>query len=147
MRDSLDALDNKRLNKQILETYQILNILSGQSQSGAWRNHPAVLMWVGAEAELWRYGQIAMSLAEMRGIKTDKNKSNFKALSKIAATFWEDNDPIWRKTPSILKRVTTTHKANLYRKDPIYYASYANSVYDKHNKPCCESCQYFWPTH
>jgi len=43
-RESLDALDNKRLNKQILEGYQILKVLSGASPSGAWRNHPAVLM-------------------------------------------------------------------------------------------------------
>jgi hypothetical protein len=37
------TLDNKRLNKQILESYQILKVLSNQSSSGAWRNHPAVL--------------------------------------------------------------------------------------------------------
>ena len=49
-RESLDALDNKRLNKQILECYQILNILTGNSKSNAWRNHPAVLMWEGAES-------------------------------------------------------------------------------------------------
>ena len=147
MRDSLDALDNKRLNKQILETYQILNILSGQSKSNAWAHHPAVLMWEGAEAELWRYGQIAMSLAEMRGIRTDKNKSNFKALSSKSAIYWGDDEPLWRKSPSTLKRVTATHKANLYRKDPIYYVEYASSVYDSNNKPCCDTCQYYWPTH
>jgi hypothetical protein len=41
---SAQTLDNKRLNKQILEGYQILKVLSGASPSGAWRNHPAVLM-------------------------------------------------------------------------------------------------------
>ena len=71
-RESLDALDNKRLNKQILECYQILNILTGNSKSNAWRNHPAVLMWEGAEAELYRYAMTAVVLAEYRGIKTDK---------------------------------------------------------------------------
>lgn len=49
------ALDNKRLNKQILECYQILNVLSGRSKTGAWRNHPAVLMWKGYEHGLWEY--------------------------------------------------------------------------------------------
>ena len=52
-RTSLDVLDNKRLNKQILECYQILNVLSGNSV--AWRNHPAVLMWAGSEQNLWVY--------------------------------------------------------------------------------------------
>jgi len=147
MRDSLDALDNKRLNKQILETYQILKVLSGQSQSNAWRNHPAVLMWEGAENELWRYGQTAMVLAEMRGIKTDKNKQNFKDLAKIAVSGWGDEEPAWRINPTTIKRVNTTHKANLYRKDPEYYAEYAFAVNDEYNQPCCDTCQYYWPTH
>ena len=147
MRVSLDALDNKRLNKQILETYQILNILSGKSKSNAWQNHPAVLMWAGAEDELWRYGMIAIRLAELRGIKTDGNKSNFDSLVKSSYKYWQNNEPLWRKNPNILKLVNTTHKANLYIKDPIYYANYADAVYDKNNKPCCDGCKYYWPTH
>ena len=146
-RDSLDALDNKRLNKQVLETYQILKVLSGQSPSNAWRNHPAVLMWEGAENELYRYGMTAIAMADMRGIKTENNMSNFKALAKIAALSWGDGDPAWIKAPTILKRVNATHQANLYRKDPIYYAEFADAVYSEYNKPCCEGCQYFWPTH
>lgn len=45
--DAARALDNKRLNKQILECYQILNVLSGRSKGNGWKNHPAVLMWKG----------------------------------------------------------------------------------------------------
>lgn len=147
MRDSLDALDNKRLNKQVLETYQILKVLSGQSPSNAWRNHPAVLMWEGAEDELWRYGMTAIAMADMRNIKTENNLANFKSLAKISATHWQNNEPAWRKNPTIVKRVNTTHQANLYRKDPIYYEHYADSVNNEYNKPCCDGCQYFWPTH
>ena len=147
VRDSLDALDNKRLNKQILETYQILNVLSGNSKSGAWQNHPAVLMWVGAEEELWRYGMTAIKLANMRGIKTDKNLFNFDKLVESSAHLWGKDEPMWKKNPTTLKLVNATHRANLYRKDPIYYADYANSVYDSNNKPCCDTCQYYWPTH
>jgi hypothetical protein len=147
-RESLDALDNKRLNKQILECYQILNILTGNSKSNAWRNHPAVLMWEGAEAELYRYAMTAVVLADMRGIKTDKNKENLEKLSRSRASLmWEDNTPIWASSPSIIKRVNATHKANLYRKDPIFYAEFASSVTDKNNRPCCDRCLYYWPTH
>lgn len=145
--ESLNALDNKRLNKQILETYQILNILSGQSKSGAWRNHPAVLMWEGAESELYRYAMNAITIANHRGIKTDKNKSNIMSLVKKSASIWDDDIPLWRKSPSILKRVTTTHKANLYIKDPVFYAHFKSSVEDVNNKPCCDGCKYFWVTH
>ena len=67
------ALDNKRLNKQILEGYQILKVLSNRSESGAWRNHPAVLMWKGAEYSLRTYINAMIIEAKHRGIKTDKN--------------------------------------------------------------------------
>ena len=146
-RESLDALDNKRLNKQILECYQILKVLSKQSPSNAWRNHPAVLMWEGAENELWRYAMTAVKLADMRGIKTENNLANLKALAKTSVLSWGDNDPAWVKSPIVIKRVNATHQANLYRKDPIYYAHYADSVNSEYNKPCCSTCQYYWPTH
>lgn len=147
-RESLDSLDNKRLNKQILETYQILNILTGNSKSNAWKNHPAVLMWEGAESELYRYGMTAIVLADMRGIKVDKNLANMQSLVKSRKSLaWQDNEPLWSKTPSILKRVNATHKANLYRKDPIYYSEFYSAVNDTYNKPCCDRCQYFWVTH
>ena len=51
-RTSLDVLDNKRLNKQILEGYQILKLLSDYSDKKAWAHHPAVLMWKGHEYSL-----------------------------------------------------------------------------------------------
>jgi len=147
-RNSLDALDSKRLNKQILECYQILNILTGTSKSNAWRNHPAVLMWEGAEAELYRYAMTAVVLADMRGIKTDKNKSNLESLSRNRKSLmWGDDTPRWAINPTTIKRVNATHKANLYRKDPIYYAEFASSVNDPYNKPCFDRCQYYWPTH
>ena len=145
---SAQTLDNKRLNKQILECYQILNILTGTSKSNAWRNHPAVLMWEGAEAELYRYAMTAVVLADMRGIKTDKNKSNLESLSRNRKSLmWGDDTPRWAINPTTIKRVNATHKANLYRKDPIYYAEFASSVNDPYNKPCCDRCQYYWPTH
>lgn len=147
MRDSLDALDNKRLNKQILETYQILNVLSGQSKSGAWSNHPAVLMWAGAENELWRYGMTAIALANMRGIKTENNLANMDALAAKASRYWGNDEPMWRTNPTTIKRVNATHKSNLYRKDPEYYAEYVSAVNDEYNQPCCDTCQYYWPTH
>ena len=147
LRDSLDALDNKRLNKQILETYQILNVLSGLTKSNAWRNHPAVLMWEGAESELWRYGMNAIAIADIRGIKTENNLANMKTIAIKAAKYWGDDEPLWRKSPTTIKRVNATHKANLYRKDPEYYAEFAEAVNSEYNKPCCEGCLYYWVTH
>ena len=51
---SAQSLDSKRLGKQRVEAIQIMRTLLGISTRG-WRNHPAVLMWEGHEAALWRY--------------------------------------------------------------------------------------------
>lgn len=140
------ALDNKRLNKQILEAYQILNVLSGNSTTGAWRNHPAVLMWKGHEYSLRTYAYSMIEEAKKRGIKIDKNKNNIDNLESKFSDRWGTDKPKWFNQ-TVYKRIMTTHRANLYRKDPIYYAHYASAVNSELNKPCCDKCQYFWVTH
>jgi hypothetical protein len=143
---SAQALDNKRLNKQVLEGYQILKILSGASETGAWRNHPAVLMWKGAEQSLMDYIDHMVYEAEWRGIKTDKNVANLRALKRSYSHNWGKLQPVWSK-PEHIKRVITTHRANLYRKDPIIYASFASDKESEFNNPCCDKCLYYWATH
>lgn len=140
------SLDSKRLNKQILECYQILNILSGNSKSNAWQHHPAVLMWAGAEHHLWNYTMAMVNEANKRGIKTNKNMENLNSLRKKSLKNWGQDKPAFANKQSI-NRTIITHRANLYRKDPVYYAEYASAVYDDNNKPCCDKCQYYWPTH
>lgn len=140
------ALDNKRLNKQILEAYQILNVLSGNSPSGAWRNHPAVLMWKGHEYSLRSYAKTMIGEARARGIKVDKNEENINNLESRFGHTWGDGMPKWFSGLEHDK-IIVTHRANLYRKDPVYYAHYSSSVNNKLNEPCCEGCQYYWVTH
>lgn len=136
------ALDNKRLNKQILEGYQILKVLSGASPSGAWRNHPAVLMWKGSETHLMDYVNHMIAEASIRGIKTDKNLSNLNSLKSLFGNMWGRSLPVWKK-PEHLSRVVESHRANLYRKDAMIYGEYQFHT----AKPCCEKCLYYWPTH
>ena len=144
---SAQALDSKRLNKQILEAYQILNVLSGNSPTGAWRNHPAVLMWKGHEYSLRSYAYTMIGEARKRGIKVDKNQENIANLEKRFSNRWGDKSPKWFGDNTKLMRITTTHKANLFRKDPIYYAHFAYAQHSIYNKPCCSTCQYYWVTH
>lgn len=146
IRECARALDNKRLNKQILEGYQILKVLSNASPSGAWRNHPAVLMWKNHEIALLSYIKSMITEAKNRGIKTDKNESNIKDLEIQYSKFWGKGNPKWFRS-SEHERVMTTHKANLYLKDPEYYHHYKQFVDDEMNTPCCERCKYYWPTH
>ena len=140
-------LDSKRLNKQILEAYQILNVLSGQSPTGGWRNHPAVKMWRGHEMILLKYANAMIQEAKWRGIKTDKNESNINNLYNKASLTWGNEEPSWMHNKSKLMRIVTTHKANLFKKDPLYYIKFQPAIFSPYNKPCCDTCKYYWVTH
>lgn len=143
--DCAEVLDNKRLNKQILECYQILKVISTNGK--AWRNHPAVLMWDGAENELWRYTMAMVNEANARGIKTENNLNNLNILKKQYVNKWSDGKPAFTVNKEAFNRTIITHRANLYRKDPIIYAAFASAKDSEFNKPCCDKCLYYWPTH
>jgi hypothetical protein len=144
---SAQALDNKRLNKQVLEGYQILKVLNNPDPRAGWRNHPAVKMWRGHEHGLWDYIMAMVGVANERGIKTDKNMENLLALRNTTQQYWGSGKPEWFDNDIVMAKVTTTHKANLYRKDSYYYVDFVDAVADENNEPCCERCQYFWVTH
>lgn len=143
------ALDSKRLNKQILECYQILNVLSNTDPRAGWRNHPAVKMWRGHEKALWGYAMTMLFEASSRGIKTDTNEKNLRTAWANNADNWGSEEPAWYTDEVAMKRLTITHKANLYKKDPIYYFDFFSSV--AKSNPCCpnrkEPCKYYWVTH
>jgi hypothetical protein len=144
-------LDSKRLNKQILECYQILNVLSGKSPTGGWRNHPAVLMWKGFERGLWSYVQAMITEAKSRGIKTENNEANLNNLKDMCWNDWGNTIPDYFQDENKLLRIVTTHRANLFKKDPLLYAPFQYAVTSINNAPCCperkEPCKYYWPTH
>lgn len=140
-------LDSKRLNKQILECYQILNVLSNPSPTAGWRNHPAVKMWRGYEQALFKYAMTMVSEADARSIRTEKNVANLQRLRRESGINWGKSMPQWLHNKAVMRRITTTHKANLYKKAPELYPQYISAVSNKDNKPCCDTCQYYWITH
>lgn len=141
------ALDSKRLNKQILEGYQILKVLNNPDPRAGWRNHPAVKMWRGYENLLFDYILSMVREADRRGIKTDTNKNNLIALRVATISNWGSGEPEWFNDKQVMAKVTTTHRANLYKKDSFFYSHFSDAVFNKNNQPCCERCQYFWVTH
>jgi hypothetical protein len=141
--ESAHILDSKRLNKQILEGYQILKVLNNPDPRAAWRNHPAVKMWKGFENALFTYILAMLREADYRGIKTDKNKENLVRLRTATISNWGSGYPRWLSDKKKISRITESHRANLYRKDPEFYDMFRN---DKAN-PCCDKCQYYWVTH
>jgi hypothetical protein len=141
------TLDSKRLNKQILEGYQILKALSAEDPKTSWRNHPASRMWSGHEYGLLDYIFAMVDEANLRNIRTEKNVSNLKELREVSGKSWGAGRPEWFSNRSFIDRVVTTHKANLFRKDSEFYAAFASAVDNINNVPCCDTCSYFWVTH
>ena len=102
---SLDCLDNKRLGKQRVEAFQIINILSGKQKTNAWKNHPAVLMWKDNLDALKCYYNYACELWQLKGFNNIK-------LKYIPYDIYFDY-PFWFGN----KKLHSSHRSNLLRKN------------------------------
>ena len=130
-RKTAKVLDYRRLGKQRVETYQILKILSGQSKTKGWINHPAVLMWKGFECALLDYQKaICEEWMSREYSDTCLEKSikihNHRCPENIIYPNWIGNSDFHN-----------SHKSNLLRKDISYYGKFFNVSPDD---------PYLWPT-
>lgn len=122
---SATVLDYRRLGKQRVEVFQILNVLLGNRQAGGWINHPAVKMWAGHTRLLARYGQAMVDEWVRRGYR---NTMSFDTTGDDVSTPWWFGD----------ERLHSSHRSNLLRKDPIYYGQFGWTE--------STDIPYFWPT-
>lgn len=102
---SAKALDNQRLQKQVVEGYQILLALS---TGKGWIHHPATKMWRGAETALSAYCHAMVKEWEDRFGKFHSLSSHFSASEEKPAWFGLDVFHI-------------SHQLNLLRKDSVHY--------------------------
>lgn len=114
-KESARVLDDKRLGKQRVEGLQILNALLGESKG--WRNHPAVRMWQGYEAELCKYIFQVCNEWVMRGFEDNVAVQVFNVFEDLP----DCPEPPWMGD----ERLHSSHRSNLYRKDARFYASFA----------------------
>jgi hypothetical protein len=136
--ESAKVLDVKRLNKQGLESYQILRVNAGLTKG--WRNHPACLMWKGHESSLLDYTKAIYREISNRGYKTDL----LEKIEDVYDThFTKTSAPQWLNNDS----VKITHRGRLFIKFPEHYPQYQyeSEIYTEH--VCCDRCSYYWPTH
>lgn len=105
--DVAKCLDSSRLRKQVLESDQILNAISGQSN--AWKNHPITKMY--SKHGLW--------LANYRQCLYLFLHGN----TKTAEYFSEDADDI--RPPFLTDSFCDQHKRRLYTKAPDLYPQFA----------------------
>lgn len=120
---SVEVLDYRRLGKQRVETYQVLNILLGRTDSKGWVNHPVTRMWRGYEEAMKAYQNITISEWIRRGYN---NNMSFEEVdeSSIVMPFWFGDE-----------RVHRSHRSNLLRKDFNYYSQYFDEPAD---------LEYYW---
>ncbi len=106
---SVKALDYRRLGKQRVEAKQILAALAGTSKG--WRNHPCCDMWRGYETALKLYHDLCITEWMRRGYKN--------TMPYLYEGGFHEQPP-WVGD----KDFHASHRANLLRKDPVFYSQY-----------------------
>ena len=109
---AVEVLDFRRLGKQRVETYQVLNILLERTQSRGWVNHPVTKMWRGFEEALKIYQNITITEWIKRGYKNNMSLEVIDE-SNVVMPFWLGDE-----------RVHRSHRSNLLRKDFDHYSQY-----------------------
>lgn len=121
---SARCLDFKRLGKQRVEAKQIIDILTGESKSNAWKNHPAVLMWKDNVDTLRLYHDIMIAEWVSRGYK---NTMKFLCGDPIVSTLLTTNyqgggffdNPEW-----LTDEFCSFHRATLLSKNYDWYSQF-----------------------
>ena len=103
--ESAQALDPKRLNRQIQETKVILAALNGAK---AWSNHPCVLQYSGCESWLRAYYGCLYSYVRDK----EQDAMVYSELADAIRPDWHD------------QRYYDNMKARLYTKDQEHYAQF-----------------------
>lgn len=130
---SAKVLDNKRLNKQALEGWQILMTLWELDPAGehrtpkGWVNHPATNMWRGHEFLLYQY-IIAMTNEWVdRGFKTTIGiKASATLMSAYAHGLFDvvQHKPSWMLDADKFESMASSHRRALLSKNYEHYSQF-----------------------
>ena len=149
--DIAKVLDNKRLNKQALEGWQILMTLLELDPQGnhripkGWVNHPAVKMWRGHEYALYRYIDAMVTEWKRRGYKStigDKAKATIMRAMELGILPEVSTNPSWLSNLGQFKDIAASHRVALLNKDYEWYSQFGWKE-DKGVRP--ETYDYIWP--
>jgi hypothetical protein len=115
---SVSVLDYRRLGKQRVESYQVLNILLGRTDSKGWVNHPVTKMWRGYEEALKLYQNFTITEWVRQGYNNNMSFEDVD-MDKLIMPFWFGDE-----------RVHRSHRSNLLRKDFNYYSQHFDEPTD-----------------
>lgn len=122
LQESVRVLDRKRLGKQRVEAFQILNIVSsplpplGSTSRSSWAHAPAVRMWAGYPHALALYYNLCLQEWHTRGYRNILLKATpLGDPSHTPAVMppWFGNDALH-----------ASHRSNLLRKFPEHYSQF-----------------------
>ena len=117
MRKSLQVLDNKRLGKQRVETYQIISAITGRPKLDGtpykgWLNHPCTIMWKDYLPALKMYLNYSIAEWIVRGFNNTMNFEQYIEEQVVLPKWFGDS------------KFHDSHKSNLLKKDPLFYSQY-----------------------
>jgi len=145
------CLDNRRLNKQALEAWQIMMVnlnLDPQNNhriSKGWRNHPATLMWRGHEFALTGYIIEMVAEWQRRGFKSTIAE---KALATYDYAYEHGLIkshllPNWFTDDAVIKQLQSSHRTALLAKEYDYYKRFG---WPEDTGTAPDTYEYVWPT-
>ena len=133
---SAAALDQSRLGKQRVETLQVMRALTLPGYG--WQHHPVVRMWRGFRPALMAYQDAICDEWEARGHADTCRVKTLADLDLVPedGEAYRRGDFAW---PSWIgdEELHRSHRSNLLRKDPVFYAALAAEVPD--------DLPYVWP--
>lgn len=144
------VLDNKRLNKQALEAWQIMMVSLEVDPEGnyrspkGWRNHPAVAMWRGYEYALYEYLVAMVEEWRRRGFKSTidvKAKATLDAIALRGLVLQDHTPPPWIRNTEKLSEISKTHRIALLVKDYDHYKQFG---WEEDSGEPPESYSYIW---
>lgn len=130
LRASCVVLDDRRLGKQRVETFQVLRALTWPEY--AWKNHPAVRMWRGFVPALVEYGVESCREWTRRGYAD--------AVAEQLLAWTGGEPPSGAPLPPWfgLEQLHLSHRSALLRKDPDHY----RPLFGPHEP---DDLPYLWP--
>lgn len=149
--DTAKVLDNKRLNKQALEGWQILMVLYKINPDGSqrvvkgWANHPAVKMWHGHEVALHEYIQDMVTEWKSRGFKStigDKATQTMLHAQGLGHDISTNIRPAWMRDSRLYEFIAASHRLALLNKEYSWYSQFGWAE-DPGSRP--DEYRYVWP--
>ena len=134
-RASAAVLDDRRLGKQRVETFQVLRALIWPTYG--WKNHPVTRMWRGFVPGLVAYGLACVDEWRARG-RADSTRASLLEFTGGVEPDWDVLHAEGRLPPWVGdEALHLSHRSSLVRKEPEHYRQHFGDIPD--------DLPYVWP--